>query len=96
VSEHAGRAGSNPPEETGRVALGTWLVGRLRFAGQPDSKLGEWVEPGGAIRSVRVGDEILVLHRGAILRQIDELAPSSSVVSGAKAFLPGGAAAVAP
>jgi hypothetical protein len=39
-------------------------MGCLGFLSQPDSELGERVETGGAIGSVRVGDEILVLHRG--------------------------------
>ena len=57
-------------------------MGCLGFPGQPDSELRERVETGGAIRSVRVSDEILVLHRRAILRQIDELATLSRVLLG--------------
>ena len=72
LSEQACRAGSNSRKETGRFALGTRLVGSLRFSSQADSELGERVEIGGAIRSVRVRDEILVLHRRRSYARPDE------------------------
>ena len=57
-------------------------MGCLGFPGQPDSELRERVETRGAVWSVSVSDEILVLHRRAILRQIDELATLSRVLLG--------------